>query len=44
MTLDNIGEMTLEECEKKLDELLDSDEAEDEDIIALYTAMGDKAK
>ena len=44
MTLDNIGEMTLEECEKKLDELLDSDDAEDEDIIALYTAMGDKAK
>ena len=44
MALDNISEMTLEECEKKLDELLDSDDAEDEDIIALYTAMGDKAK
>ena len=44
MALDNISDMTLEECERKLDELLDSDDAEDEDIIALYTAMGDKAK
>ena len=44
MALDNISEMTLEECEKKLDELLDSDGAEDEDIIALYTAWATRPK